>query len=53
MDGKQTEFGTPDHKELIRKRVQGTNETVPAEFYDIHCHAHTLSHPAFLAIIQT
>lgn len=24
-----------------------------SEFYDIHFHAHTLSHPSFLAIIQT
>lgn len=23
------------------------------DFYDIHCHVHTLSHPSFLAIIQT
>ncbi|MCE5256260.1 MAG: amidohydrolase [Spirochaetaceae bacterium] len=24
-----------------------------AEFYDIHCHAHTLSHPSFLALLET
>ncbi|HWR12012.1 MAG TPA: amidohydrolase family protein [Rectinemataceae bacterium] len=23
------------------------------DFFDIHCHAHTLSHPSFLALIQT
>jgi len=26
--------------------------TLP-DFFDIHCHAHTLSHPSFLALIQT
>lgn len=23
------------------------------EFYDVHCHAHTLSHPSFLALLET
>ncbi|HOV95080.1 MAG TPA: hypothetical protein PLT87_09385, partial [Spirochaetales bacterium] len=22
------------------------------EFYDIHCHAHTLAHPSFLALLE-
>jgi hypothetical protein len=37
----------------MEKEVFANGRTTQAEFYDIHCHAHTLSHPAFLALIQT
>ncbi|HWP67901.1 MAG TPA: amidohydrolase, partial [Rectinemataceae bacterium] len=38
---------------MTGKGVSAKSDTTAMEFYDIHCHAHTLSHPSFLAVIQT
>ena len=53
MDGKQTGLDASNREAVTRKGIAAKSETTSDEFYDIHCHAHTLSHPAFLAIIQT
>jgi hypothetical protein len=53
MDSKQ-----PKREGLGKKSKSGRGHKSPVagtapEFFDIHCHAHTLSHPSFLALIQT
>lgn len=48
--------GIPRLKRETRRRsgTRGPEEVTVAEneFYDIHCHAHTFSHPSFLAILE-
>ena len=53
MDGEQTGLGASNREAVTGKKTPEKGGTAQAEFYDIHCHAHTLSHPAFLAVIQT
>ena len=53
MDGEQTGRDASNREAVTGEKIPEKSGMTQAEFYDIHCHAHTLSHPAFLAIIQT
>ena len=54
MDSKQTKH-VGNNRETMNGQdgSEGAGAGALPEFYDIHCHAHTLSHPSFLALIQT
>ena len=58
MDSQQTKRSGRKSPKLTRSAEEGReggggeSRALP-DFYDIHCHVHTLSHPSFLAMIQT
>jgi len=54
MDSQQTKRAVRKSEKLTRSVDSDASEAgLLPDFYDIHCHVHTLSHPSFLAMIQT